>query len=196
MHEPGWLENLRMQARVHLEFCAQLYQDQIRAGMYFLHEHPAGAASWEEAPITAVAAHPSVGITTMHQCAYGACNKDGIPYRKSTKWVSNAPHLLQALGHKCTRDHKHVRLHGNDVKNAQVYGPGICHAILQGIRAQLLNDGILQPGCLGTLAPEEECKAEIWGEYYDVSGNALESRPIYSIPPPANYVESENATLK
>ena len=34
-------------ARKHLEFCVELYREQIRGGRYFLHEHPAYASSWQ-----------------------------------------------------------------------------------------------------------------------------------------------------
>ena len=30
----------------HLEFCAELYREQIKGGRYFLHEHPAYATSY------------------------------------------------------------------------------------------------------------------------------------------------------
>ena len=33
---------------VHLDFVCQPYRDQMDAGRYFLHEHPASASSWEE----------------------------------------------------------------------------------------------------------------------------------------------------
>ena len=32
----------------HLDFCMELYREQIRHGRYFLHEHPAYASSWQE----------------------------------------------------------------------------------------------------------------------------------------------------
>ena len=71
-HPPGWLENLRLQARVHLEFCAQLYRDQLEAGRYFLHENPAGAVSWKEAPIVALATCDGVACATMGRYLYVA----------------------------------------------------------------------------------------------------------------------------
>ena len=41
-------DRIRAKARVHLEFCKELYQLQMRAGRYFLHEHPRRASSWLE----------------------------------------------------------------------------------------------------------------------------------------------------
>lgn len=39
-------------AHVHLEFCFELYQEQMRRGRYFLHEHPAHSAFWPERTIS------------------------------------------------------------------------------------------------------------------------------------------------
>ena len=36
-----------VRARVHLEFCAELYQWQLKEGRHFLHEHPLNATSWQ-----------------------------------------------------------------------------------------------------------------------------------------------------
>ena len=36
------------QARRHLQFVCELYRDQVRRGVWFLHEHPIGASSWRE----------------------------------------------------------------------------------------------------------------------------------------------------
>eukprot|EP00972_Heterocapsa_arctica_P031350 4617533-Heterocapsa_arctica.AAC.1 len=35
-----------VEAEVHLRFCRELYELQIRHGDYFVHEHPASATSW------------------------------------------------------------------------------------------------------------------------------------------------------
>ena len=34
--------------RVHLDFCMRLYAIQVKEGRFFIHEHPAEAASWKE----------------------------------------------------------------------------------------------------------------------------------------------------
>lgn len=39
-------EKIEMGMR-HLRFCLKLYKMQLDQGMYFLHEHPAGARSWQ-----------------------------------------------------------------------------------------------------------------------------------------------------
>ena len=55
--------------RIHLAFCAELYQMQLSAGRYYLHEHPLTASSWKEKCIDRIAAQSFV--TQIHMCAYG-----------------------------------------------------------------------------------------------------------------------------
>ena len=41
-------ERMIANGRQHLEFCMKLYRIQVEQGLYFLHEHPAHARSWQE----------------------------------------------------------------------------------------------------------------------------------------------------
>ena len=34
-------------AKKHMRFCIEIYEEQLREGRLFLHEHPASATSWE-----------------------------------------------------------------------------------------------------------------------------------------------------
>ena len=43
--EPREIAKDQIEADVHLRFCCQLYEDQIRRGGFILHEHPATATS-------------------------------------------------------------------------------------------------------------------------------------------------------
>eukprot|EP00972_Heterocapsa_arctica_P051166 7521680-Heterocapsa_arctica.AAC.1 len=45
--DPEVVRRQLVQAEVHLRFCCELYKLQIRREDYFVHEHPAGAASWK-----------------------------------------------------------------------------------------------------------------------------------------------------
>ena len=65
---------LRVQARVHLEFVALLYREQVEGGRYFLHEHPRLATSWREDCIKAVSELPGVETITADQCQFGQQN--------------------------------------------------------------------------------------------------------------------------
>ena len=57
--------------RVHLAFCCTLYRKQLRAGRYFLHEHPNSASSWKVDCIKELSKDPLVMQANIDQCAYG-----------------------------------------------------------------------------------------------------------------------------
>ena len=109
-HDPGWLDNLRQQSRVHLEFCTKLYGEQVKHGRYFLHEHPASAASWKEGCILGIAMLPEVHRITSHMCQFGMKGPGGGPVYKPTGWMSNSPSILQELNRKCDNRHEHEHL--------------------------------------------------------------------------------------
>ena len=43
---------LLIQAKTHNALCCELYTEQVRRGLYFLHEHPVGAGSWKLPDLT------------------------------------------------------------------------------------------------------------------------------------------------
>ena len=79
--EPGDMMRDRVRARVHLDFVAELCAEQTTNGRYFLHEHPAGASSWQEDSIKAVLAIDGVETTVCDQCQYGQAASDGAPVK-------------------------------------------------------------------------------------------------------------------
>ena len=81
----------RVRAMVHFRFVCQLYQMQINAGRYFLHEHPAGATSWKEECVENVWRQPSVERIVNDQCQFGQ-QYDDEPVMKPTGWMSNSLH--------------------------------------------------------------------------------------------------------
>ena len=145
-------------ARMHLSFCAELYTMQAAAGRYFLHEHPASASSWCEEVIQKVLRLSGVGTIVCDQCQYNGDDGKGNPLRKPTKWMSNAPLLLRALGKRCqgvggtcsrARGGRHALCSGMVARRAATYPFRLCRAILEGFRQQLLTDGILREGMVG-----------------------------------------------
>ncbi len=64
-------EKRRRAAEVLLVFAAAVYQLQIQAGRHFLHEHPAGATSWNHPAIAKLRAQPGVDAVGSHMCAFG-----------------------------------------------------------------------------------------------------------------------------
>ena len=96
---------LKVEARLHLEFVAQLYHEQVQGGRYFLHEHPANTTSWDEQSIKSVAKLPNVKIVRADQCQYGQQvnfgKHKGAPVRKETGFMSNSDKILDQLRRRC-----------------------------------------------------------------------------------------------
>ncbi len=60
---------------------------------------------------------------------------------KPTRFMSSAPALLEALSRKCRGGHGHAPLLGGTrARDAAVYPPGLCKAIVQGATKQLRRD--------------------------------------------------------
>ena len=99
-------DRIRAKARVHLEFCKELYQLQMRAGRYFLHEHPRGASSWLEDYMEEITEDPRAMIVEADMCAFGLTSTTGWgeieAARKATRFVTNSPHVAHAINMRCT----------------------------------------------------------------------------------------------
>ncbi len=142
--EVEW-EKRRRAAEVLLTFAAAVYKLQVLAGRHFLHEHPAGATSWNHPTIAKLLATPGVSAVVAHQCAFGlqTSTQDGgqAPAMKPTRFMSSAPAVLEALSRKCPGGHSHASLLGGTrARDAAVYPPGLCKAIAQGAAEQLRRD--------------------------------------------------------
>ena len=129
-----------------LRFAAEVYQMQLDRGHHFLHEHPAGADSWQTPWVQRLRRDPRVGEVLAHQCAFGqtSTSPDGraLPVFKATRFMSSAPALLAELDRKCSRSHEHQPLlGGHRTTNAAVHPPALCMAILRGIDKQRLREG-------------------------------------------------------
>ena len=53
-----------IEARIHLDFCAELYKMQIEGGRHYLHEHPMSASSWNENVLRKLL---NIQITLQHE---------------------------------------------------------------------------------------------------------------------------------
>ena len=95
---PDDVQRKTLEGLIHLKFVAQLYEDQIKANRYFLHEHPLSAMSWSEDCMREIAA-VNVGEAMCDQCMYG-CKTQGTPTsppmaaKKATRCLSNSPEIL------------------------------------------------------------------------------------------------------
>ena len=57
-------------AVMHISFCCEVYDMQMRAGRYFIHEHPLSASSWQLPAIRSLMDNENVVKTCVHMCAY------------------------------------------------------------------------------------------------------------------------------
>ena len=94
-----------------------------------MHEHPAGATSWNMPEMVSLLARGEVDAVTMDMCMFGMkATKDGKEYlvQKKTRIVSSSQEVLKNVGRKCPnaggeKVHEHVVLEGERTRKAQVY---------------------------------------------------------------------------
>ena len=96
------VEAEKKRAVMHLEFCIELYREQLRHGRHFLHEHPAHASSWQEEAMRGLMSEQGVETATCDQCLYGCRAADGSPVKKPTMFPTNALELAKRLRSRCT----------------------------------------------------------------------------------------------
>ena len=103
--DPGLVARRVQEAKVHLAFVLQLYQDQLDGGRHFLHEHPASATSWCEPAMLELLTRLGVNSVVGHMCRQGMQMPDpeGVvrPVLKPTRWASSAETVLETLAAKC-----------------------------------------------------------------------------------------------
>ena len=148
----GELRKRLIEARVLLDFALEVYEMQVRGGRHFLHEHLASAGSWQEPRVQKMLQRPGVDTVVAHLCQYGLKAKDDMgqwkPAMKATRFASSSPEVLRLLSKKCPRRHEHQQLVNGRAKDAAVYPPALCRAILKGIDAQRRREGLAMPAGL------------------------------------------------
>ncbi len=167
----------RVEAEVHMRFVISLYYEQIEAGRFFLHEHPAWATSWSMDAMEQLEQVPSVQRVQGDQCQFGAEIMTGIhrgdPVKKPTGFLTNSEEVAKVLskhcegvGGQCSRRNggTHRLCSGSHARNAARYPRGLCKAVLRGITNQLKVMGLIKDGCFGIQVPDED--AEILKEMY------------------------------
>ena len=68
--DPDAYEKMREKGKHHLKTATDFYWRQLRAGRFFLHEHPAGADSWKEDCIVNLQNEPGVYTVEGPMCCY------------------------------------------------------------------------------------------------------------------------------
>ena len=157
IRDPVTVAAEKKRAVMHLEFCVELYREQLRHGRYFLHEHPAQATSWQEEGVRGLMGEIAIETATCDQCQYGSKSPKGDPVKKPTTFLTNAPELAKQLRARCKgRDGactrpgggQHAQCRGRTASLAAIYDFKLCKAILFGIRNQLRADGLYTDGLL------------------------------------------------
>ena len=125
-----------------LHVAMDVYEEQIRAGRYFLHEHPLGASSKLD---PRVIASPMCCFQAKVETKDGSRNPNKFVY-KPTKLMTNSKALGQALGKRCSNSneppfHRHIVLNGGLAKMASTYARKLVNTVLRGLRQQMLDDG-------------------------------------------------------
>ena len=139
---PTEIRRARAAADVHLNFVAELYKMQLDAGRYFLHEHPAYAASWSVTSIEDLLKENKVDTVIGDQCQYNLRTQDGDPLKKPTRFMSNAPEVLKKLEKRCKGRHgscsaaatlkAHGTTSGRDARRAAQYNSDCARQFSQG----------------------------------------------------------------
>ena len=134
-------------AKEHVKFCLGIYKIQMKAGRYFLHEHPNSASSWSMPEVVEMMAHEDVDVTTCDMCAYGLKTSDDIGealVEKRTKLMSTPPEVLKRVGLQCDNraaqtkgeKHRHADTTNGRARRCQVYPKQFCRAVCAGVAAQ------------------------------------------------------------
>lgn len=131
------------EAVLHINFCVEVYRDQMARGAYFLHENPAWATSWQTAAIRGLNEQVGVITTIIDMCQYGLETSKGSmrgPARKPTKMMTNAPMIAQELRRRCPGRHNHIPLMSGRAGPCAEYPLGLCRAVCKGLINQAKAD--------------------------------------------------------
>ena len=103
-----------------------------------------------------------------HTTSVEVCRRAGVTRGALNHHFADLPALLiEVLERRCNGRNgacsrpgggRHVLCSGRIAREAAVYPPGLCKAVLTGIAAQLRSDNKLRPGCFGIQAVDEEAE--------------------------------------
>ena len=136
----------------------ELYAERVEAVRFFLHENPAGAASWGQDVVSRILGVDGVEQVVVVQCQYGASDTKGNPVKKPTATISNPSGILRELtkrcngrGGQCSRmcGGTHTLCSGLVARRAAGFPFELCRAILVGFKKWLVALGVVQYHCVG-----------------------------------------------
>ena len=135
--DPERVRRMLEEGRVHLQFMASLYQLQIDAGRFFVHEHPATAVSWDERCILKILAHNDVHLMKSDQCQFGLTTPGlggkPMPALKPTKFMTNSVPMAELLSRTC-KPINFQSLAGGRCAAAAFYPLPLLRNLIKGIR--------------------------------------------------------------
>ena len=132
------------QAILHMEFACQIYERQLDAGRYFLHEHPLTATSWGLKCIKRIRSRAGVVTVRGDQCMMGLTTKgpngEAARAMKPTRFMTNSECIAYQLEQKCDKQHEHQPLTQGRAEAAAQYPVEMCERIIDGMRQQITSD--------------------------------------------------------
>ena len=102
---PDRVRAILAKARMHLNFACSLYEEQVKSGRFFIHEHPALATSWEEPAVKRVKKLANVQVSRVDACQYGMTGTyhgEDLPVKKPTRWMTNMKGVTEVLHRMCS----------------------------------------------------------------------------------------------
>ena len=99
------MRRARIGSIVHLNFVAELYEQQIDSGRFFVHEHPLHADSWTVPRIARSLRRSEVVRVHGDQCQFGADvvsgRAIGHPIKKQIGFMTSSSHIALSLEFRC-----------------------------------------------------------------------------------------------
>ena len=148
----------------------------MQQGLYFLHEQPLRAQSWNEPRMKDPSQDYRVWSVWGNMCMFGMEGMDELGtglVKKDTRFATNLLMIAERLNRVCTGGRRHVNLINGRAKMAEVYPHTLCTEILRGLVDQMKWDGRMRDTGLGLVFVVEEGEQEI--VFWDsVSGQPLD----------------------
>ena len=188
----------REEGEQHLRQCVDLYIKQMLRGRYFLHEHPAGADSWDVQEMIELQRMDGVYTVSGPMCFWNMKLKTpklgaGKVY-KNTKWVTNSREIAEVLDQYCTNRcggpiHRHIPLVGGMAHLCEAYPVELVDAVLEGLKRQMKADNHVSALELFASGPgpteplfdaetEKQMEEEVQEYFDDISGEVLPSELV------------------
>ena len=171
-----------------MEFCCKIYKLQMRAGRYFVHEHPLSATSWKTERMLDMRHRPGVYTAEAHMCAFGMMSKDkhGPGYAmKPTRFLTNSVAMMKALSRRCPGHHRHVHLMEGRARAAAIYPQKLCRAVCRATMEQAKMDAgdLACMPCSDSDGEEHVCEVEFEvpqskAYWDDLTGRELKSEMV------------------